>query len=211
MKKTEKRFETKEFRAISDKEMTIGGYAAVFNTKTTIETFIGSFDEEIAPGAFRTSIASGDVRALWSHNTDIVIGSTKNGSLKLSEDNVGLQFELKLPNTTDGRDAYELIKEQYVTGVSFGFRVKKEEWTKGKGDESDSRRILDVELLEISPVAFPAYEASTVAARSSEEALKEIQTKWAFEQKGLQELRDAFENKMRRIKLASFGSSRYIH
>lgn len=211
MKQAEKRFESFEFRADDKKEMTVSGYAALFNRKTTIETMIGSFDEEIAPGAFSSSISGGDVRALWSHNTDIVIGRTKNGSLKLSEDERGLKFELTLPNTTAGRDAYELIKRGDVSGVSFGFRVKAEEWQHGENDKPDTRRLLDVELLEISPVAFPAYEATSVSARASEEALKEAQTRWAHDQRHLEKLRESLDMRDRRFKLSRFRGPGYIH
>lgn len=209
MKPIEKRFESHEFRAIEGKDMTVGGYAAVFNRAVKIETYVGAFNEEIAPGAFSSSIAGGDIRALWSHNTDIVIGRTKNGSLTLREDNVGLAFELTMPNTTDGKNAYELIRGGYVTGVSFGFSIKKEEWRKADKGELDNRRILDVELFEISPTAFPAYEQTSVAARSTEEALKEAQTKWAFEQRDAQERMRALDFKEKKFKLARMVAKHY--
>lgn len=209
MKPVEKRFETHEFRAIDGKDMTVGGYAAVFNRAVKIDTFVGAFNEEIAPGAFASSINGGDIRALWSHNTDIVIGRTKNGSLSLREDSVGLGFELTLPNTTDGKDAYELIRGGYVTGVSFGFSIKKEEWRKGDKGELDNRRILDVELFEISPCAFPAYSETSVAARSTEQVFKEVQTQWAFDQKEIQDREAAILLREKKFKLARLGFKQY--
>ena len=75
----------------------ISGYAAVFNSRTSIGDF---FDEVIAPGAFaRTLSENSDVRALFNHNWDNVLGRTKNGTLKLEEDERGLKFEVELPNT----------------------------------------------------------------------------------------------------------------
>lgn len=216
MKDIEKRFQTSEFRATEGKEMTVGGYAAMFNRSTVIETFLGSFEEEIAPGAFAKSIKEGDVRALWSHDTSIVIGRTKNGSLNLWEDDTGLRFELKLANTQAGRDAYELIRGGYVSGVSFGFRVKSDQWTEGEKGQNDKRKLLDVELFEVSPVAYPAYESTSVSARSSgEEALKEYQVRRAFEKKEQEEtlskLRASLEVKELKQSLLKKALFRYIH
>lgn len=215
MKDIEKRFQVLEFRATEGKEMTVGGYAAMFNRATVIETFLGSFEEEIAPGAFKKSIEGGDIRALWSHDTSVVIGRTKNQTLQLWEDDKGLGFELKLANTQAGRDAYELIRGGYVSGVSFGFRVRSDQWTEGQKGEMDKRKLLDVELFEVSPVAYPAYDSTSVSARSSEEALKEFQVKRAFEQKEKEEtlskLRASLEVKELKQRLLQKKLLRYIH
>lgn len=177
--KVEKRFHAVEEIRTEDGERRIGGYAAVFNKEARIsERLI----EKIAPGAFRSSLG-GDIRALWSHNTDHVLGRTTNGSLKLSEDERGLAFDLALPDTTQGRDAYTLIKQGYVTGVSFGFRVKKDSWTRGDGSTPHLRTLEEVELIEVSPTAFPAYTDTSVSSRSAEDLLKEVETQWAFEEK----------------------------
>ncbi len=201
--KFEKRFnENHQVRASEDGRK-VGGYAAVFDSWTRIGP---RFEERIAQGAFKNTLPNGDIRALWSHNTEKVIGRTRNGSLKLREDETGLAFDLDLPDTTEGRDAYTLIKGGYVTGVSFGFRVKKDSWERGDEGKPHRRTILDVELLEISPTPFPAYEQTHVAARSSDDVLKEHETEWAFEESerqktvvkepSIQELKDmlAFKN-----------------
>lgn len=178
MSKIEKRFQSFEEIRTEDSERKIGGYAAVFNKEARIsERLI----EKIAPGAFRSSL-SNDIRALWSHNPDMVIGRTTNGSLKLAEDERGLAFDLSLPDTTQGRDAYTLIKQGFVSGVSFGFRVKKDSWTRGEGGAPHLRTLEEVELIEVSPTAFPAYAETSVSSRSTEEMLKDVETQWAFEE-----------------------------
>lgn len=144
---------------------TITGYAVKWEKKSQTMGFWMRFKEQFRQGAFVDSLTADDQRALWSHDTSQVLGRTKNGTLRLSEDDTGLRFELDLPETTLGRDAYETIKRGDVDGVSFGFKMVKEEW-----DESDSdnivRSVLKAQLFEISPVAFPAYPDSTVSARN---------------------------------------------
>ncbi len=178
--KVEKRFNVQHDIRAEGEARSIKGYAAVFNSTARIND---RFQEKIAPGAFAESIAKNDIRALWSHNPDYVIGRNKNGSLKLREDDHGLGFDLAMPDTSWGRDAHTLISGGFVTGVSFGFRVKKESWTKGENGTPHTRTLELVDLIEISPTAFPAYEQTHVASRSSEEILKEIETEWAFQEK----------------------------
>jgi HK97 family phage prohead protease len=150
----------------SDKLM-VSGYAARFNSIT--ELYDG-LQEQIATGAFSSSIG-GDIRALWDHDTRLVLGRTKNNTLKLSEDSIGLRFDLEINDTTFGKDTYKLIKRGDISGVSFGFRVKDEEW-KRLDKDTVLRTIKDVELFEISPVTFPAYRDTEVYARSIQEVIK---------------------------------------
>lgn len=161
----ERRLITTELRASMDDGIRrIGGYAAIFNSLSVV---LWDFREEIAPGAFAESIAKNNVRALWNHDTSEVLGATGNGTLRLAEDSVGLRFELDLPDTQRGRDAYTLIARGDVSQMSFGFRSLPdgEEW---RIDENGQviRRLLRADLLEISPVTFPAYPATTVGVRA---------------------------------------------
>lgn len=128
------------------------------------DTFYETIDKE----AFKDSLASRNVVALWSHDTSQVLGNTKSGTLRLTNMETELRFELDIPNTTVGNDAWELIKRGDVDGVSFGMRVLKDKWSSEKrGDKRVYKRhILNAELYEISPVAFPAYPANEIAARS---------------------------------------------
>lgn len=136
------------------------------------------FVEELASGVFSESLKNRDVVGLWSHDTGQVLGSTKSGTLRLDDNEERLSFELDLPNTTAGNDAWESIKRGDVDGVSFGMIVNKDKW--GSEDRESGkiykRTILDADLYEISPVAFPAYPANEVSCRSLEgykEELKE--------------------------------------
>jgi len=181
--KEKKTTQTKEIRALpvklevrasegDDGKRTITG-AIKYNTDSAEmrdwwgDTFVESIDKE----AFKDSIASRNVVGLWSHDTSQVLGNTKSGTLRLTNTDTELRFELDIPNTTVGNDAWELIQRGDVDGVSFGMRVTKDKWTSEKqGDKRIYKRlILNAELYEISPVAFPAYPANEVAARSLEE------------------------------------------
>jgi HK97 family phage prohead protease len=144
------------------------GYAAKFNAEShpLSDWMDDSFVEVIRPGAFaRTLRERPDIRALYNHDTSIVLGRTKNGSLRLSEDDTGLRFECELPDTQAARDVRSLVDGGYVDGCSFGFLVVEDEVLK-RADGSTLRTLVDVELYEISPaVAFPAYEDTEVALR----------------------------------------------
>lgn len=168
MNKTEKReivTDGIEIRESEEGVRTIFGYAVKWEMKSETMGYWHRFKEQFKKGAFTESLTKEDQRALWSHDTSKVLGRTKNGTLRLYEDEVGLRFELDLPNTTLGNDAFETIKRGDIDGVSFGFQMQKQEW-----DESDPdnivRTISQAKLFEISPVAFPAYPDSQVSARS---------------------------------------------
>ena len=133
------------------KGMTLRGYAAVFNSPSQPLPFI----ETIAPGAFRDSLKSrNDVKLLWNHDTGIVLGSTRAGTLRLGEDERGLFVEADLPDTQAARDAAVSIQRGDVTGFSFGFRVP----VGGDSWNGNDRLLKRVNIHEVSVgVAFPAY------------------------------------------------------
>lgn len=143
------------------------GYAAVFNT---LSEDLGGFREKIKPGAFANSIKTLDIRALWNHNPDFVLGRNKSGTLTLAEDEKGLSIEIIPPETTWAKDLLESIRRGDVDQMSFGFSTVKDEW-----DESDPkdiiRTLIEVKLFDVSPVTYPAYEATTVGVRSAKEVL----------------------------------------
>ena len=143
------------------------GYAALFNVRADIG---GYFSEMILPGAFAQSLKSADVRALINHDSGRVIGRLSSGTLRLAEDEKGLFAEIDLPDTTDGRDLATLLERGDISGMSFGFNVTHDEW-----DETGpvpARTIHQIELFEVSAVAFPAYDDTTLALRSLDEARK---------------------------------------
>ena len=158
-----------EIRAEGD-GMTLRGYAAVFNSPSQPLPFT----ETIAPGAFRDSLNSrNDVKLLWNHDTGIVLGSTRAGTLKVTEDNHGLLIEAMLPDTQAGRDAATLIKRGDVNAFSFGFRVP------ANGDEwpsADQRILKRVNVHEVSVVSWPAYTATegTASVRAMTELANKI-------------------------------------
>lgn len=155
-----------ETRASDDKR-TLSGYAAVFNSDTAIGDY---FVERIAPGAFSATIG-GDVRALVDHDWGRIIGRTKSGTLRLAEDARGLKVEIDIPNTSDGNDLWELVERGDISGMSFGFRVTKQSWDE-TGD-TPIRTIEAVELFEVSAVAFPAYDDTSIGKRDLEAARAE--------------------------------------
>ena len=144
------------------KKKTLSGYAAKFEKLS--EPLYG-FKEKIRRGAFSESLKSNNIRALWNHNTDWVLGNTKTGTLRLKEDDTGLKFEIDLPDTTVGRDAGVSVSRGDVDGMSFAFETRKQEWDE-KNPNNVVRTLIDVDLKEISPTAFPAYPQTKVTARS---------------------------------------------
>jgi HK97 family phage prohead protease len=167
-----------EIRKTEDNKNIVGGYAAKFEQ---LSEDLGGFREKIKKGAFARSLSERSVLAFWNHNTDIVLGNTQNDTLKVWEDELGLRFELEMPDTNSGQDAFKMIKRGDSKGVSFGFRTLKDEW-----DESNRndiiRTLIDVTLYEVSPTAMPAYLQTSVSARSLEEHMKEVEMKRGSEQ-----------------------------
>lgn len=148
-------------RRAEDSLPMIAGYAAVFNT---LSVELWGFREKIAPGAFAGSLGD-DVRALWNHETGIVLGRTKSGTLRLAEDDVGLAIEIDPPSSAG--NYIETIERGDVDQMSFAFRTLEQTW-----DEDDDgvliRTLLKLKLYEVSPVTFPAYPATSVGVRSGQ-------------------------------------------
>lgn len=145
---------------------TLTGYAAVFNSKSkAMKAKNGTFTEMIMSGAFANTITKPNIMALWNHDTGAPLGRTGAETLILREDEYGLNTTIILPDTNIGRDAYQNVKNKLITKMSFGFNVIRENWTK---DENGVplRQILEVDLFEVSPTTFPAYEATAIGVRS---------------------------------------------
>lgn len=166
---------TSEIRAVRSTDGanpgTMTGYAAVYDTRTADKIW-GEFWEIIRRGAFANAIAGKeDVRALHSHDSAVVLGRTTAKTLRLSDDAKGLRFELDLPNTTAGRDLLVSVERGDISQMSFGFRTIKQRWGEERNPTTgmlDSvRELLEVTLLEISPVAFPAYAETQVGTREA--------------------------------------------
>lgn len=171
-----------EIRESEDGKRTLTGYAVKWEMKSVTMGYFKRFKEQFKRGAFTESLTNDDQLALWSHDTSKVLGRTKNGTLRLFEDEIGLRFELDLPSTTLGNDAYETIKRGDVDGVSFGFQMQKQEWDENDVDNI-TRSVLKAKLLEISPVAFPAYPDSQVSARSHDPYKEHIEERMRSERR----------------------------
>jgi uncharacterized protein len=149
-------------------DITITGYAAVFNSPTVIA---GLFREQIAPGAFTESLARrDDTRALFNHNPDYLLGRRVAGTLHLEEDSTGLRYRVTL-NKDDPMAMGVAAKVQRgdLTGSSFGFAIDHpddEEWTAATTRNGLPLRILRrLRVIDVSPVVFPAYTATSVTTR----------------------------------------------
>lgn len=162
--------------ANGDTVSTIGGYAAVFNQETLIGGGAWGFREQIAPGAFDDAIQNDDVRALFNHDPNYLLGRNVAGTLRLKSDRKGLRYDVDLPDTAAGRDVKTLVERGDVSGSSFGFVVEEDEWIDGKVEKNGTmtlplRTIRKASLFDVSPVTYPAYPQTTVTARSKAEAV----------------------------------------
>ncbi len=121
--------------------------------------------ERIMPGAFTRAIREDNCRALFNHDPSMVLGTTRAGSVRLTEDRVGLFYEIAAGDTTPARNGWIWLKRGEINGSSFSFGVTKERWT-NLSTEWDVREIMEVNLYDVGPVTFPAYAATTAHARS---------------------------------------------
>lgn len=146
----------------------IEGHAAVFDSLSQDIGFIFPFKERIQKGAFKDSVQRDDIRALWNHDANYVLGRNKAGMLELEETDRGLKVRIHPPDTTWARDLTESIKRGDVTQMSFGFTVETESWSVENGE--DIRTLERVKLYDVSPVTFPAYLDTDVGVRSALDA-----------------------------------------
>lgn len=151
-----------------DKVTKIAGHAAKFDV---LSEDLGGFRERIAPGAFAKSIQSSDIRALFNHDANIVLGRNKAGTLRLSEDSAGLAYEVDAPDTQLVRDmVLSPISRGDVNQCSFGFYTISDKWAKVDGEWI--RTLLECDLLDVSPVTYPAYPQTEVAVRALQQAVQ---------------------------------------
>lgn len=147
-------------------KLAIEGYFAVFNSVYEIDK---GMTESIAEGAFDNTL-SDDIRALINHNTTLVLGRTKAGTLQLRTDSRGLWGHIDInPNDTDAMNLYNRVQRGDVDQCSFGFDILNEE-TDFREDGSIHWTIKEVKLYEVSPCTFPAYEETSIAARTKEKS-----------------------------------------
>ena len=155
-------FETRS----DDTGMYIEGYFSVFNSN--YEIYPGC-TESVAPGAFSNTLGD-DIKALCDHDTRLVLGRNKAGTLELREDSHGLWGRITInPNDSDAVNLYERVKRGDVDQCSFGFDIREEE-ADFRDDGSIHFTIRDVVLYEVSVVTFPAYAETSVSARKQDVA-----------------------------------------
>ena len=157
------RFETRD-----DDKPRIVGLGAVYydgTPETEYELWTGGV-ERILPGAFTRAVKEDDVRGLFNHDSNLVLGRNSAGTMLLADAAEGLAYDITVPDTQIGRDLAESIRRGDVTGSSFSFIVTDETWSKEDGVEI--REIKGVQLFDTGPVTFPAYEATTAGVRSAD-------------------------------------------
>ena len=146
---------------------TLTGYAAVFNSWSAD---LGGFREKLSPGCFADCLRQKpDVRGLQDHDPSRVFCRTTNGTLILREDPVGLWCEMHPADTQAGRDIVELVRRGDVSNMSFAFTVSAggDQWVNSAG--TIERTLTKIYLLDVSPVTYPAYRATSVQAQRSPE------------------------------------------
>lgn len=165
---------------------TISGYFAVFNSNYQISK---DMSESVAPGAFSKSLEENDVRALVNHDTTLVLGRTKSGTLQLQEDEKGLFGTIQVnPNDRSAMDLYERVSRGDVDGCSFGFDIRAEE-TEIRDDGSVHWTMTDIDLGEVSCCTFPAYQETNIQARAEDAADVRKRETEAFKEKLLKKLK----------------------
>ena len=153
-------FETRS----DDTGMYIEGYFSVFNSN--YEIYPGC-TESVAPEAFNNTLG-GDIKALCDHDTRLVLGRNKAGTLELRADSHGLWGRITInPNDSDAVNLYERVKRGDVDQCSFGFDIREEE-ADFRDDGSVHFTLTDVTLYEVSVVTFPAYSETSVSARKQD-------------------------------------------
>lgn len=160
----ERRFFKTEMRM--DGQGRIEGYAAVFN-QWSVD--LGGFRERIRTGTFATAITRDDVRGLFNHNPDHILGRNVAGTLELAEDSQGLHFRVMPPPTPWADGLKVSIERGDVDQASFGFWTERDEW--GRDEVGTTRELIEAGLMDVGPVTFPAYPQTAVAVRSLQQVI----------------------------------------
>ena len=169
MNQQEKRMLPMKELRISESESgaVIEGHAAVFDSWSETLGGIFPFKEKVSRGAFIESVKKDDIRALFNHDPNYVLGRNLAGTLELEEDEIGLRVKITPPDTSWARDITTSIRRGDISQMSIGFIVEKDEWSTENG--MDTRDLKKVRLFDVSPVTFPAYSATDVGVRAMQE------------------------------------------
>lgn len=200
----ERRNYTTELRVENSESREVVGYASVFTDSEgnpALSENLGGFREKIDPEAFN-SVLEDDVRGLFNHDPNYIIGRTKSGTLSLSVDERGLKYSVNIPETTYGDDLMVSLKRGDISQNSFGFIVEEDSWDEDE-DGMTIRTIKKVgRLLDISLVVYPAYPDAEVGKRSLDNyiAKKEKQEKQETKKQDTIK-RDMLDKKIKLLKL----------
>ena len=165
MKEVERRYtaDVIEMRGLPGQGATLIGHGAVYDQETIIG---GMFREVVAPGAFKKTLKESDVRALFNHDPNYPLGRNRAGTLRLSDDGVGLAYEIDLPDTRYALDLSRSIERGDVSQSSFSFSPVGEDkrWWEYSKEEGvlPLRSLRQLRLYDVSPVTFPQYEGTDV-------------------------------------------------
>lgn len=153
------------------------GHAAVFNQAALIGTEEWGFYEEVDPEAFRRALRERqDVAFLYGHDPDKLLARTTSGTAKLSTDGLGLVVDADLAPTTVGSDVRILLERKDLSRMSFAFIARRDRWEDGPGGVP-LRRLLDVDLYDVSVVTYPAYEGTSAQLLSEEDRKRDIRVR----------------------------------
>ena len=158
-------------------EPAIEGYASVFDSWSEELGGNSPFRERVVKGAFEETIQNDDIRALFNHDPNYVLGRNKAGTLTLEEDEKGLKVRIVPPDTQWAKDLLVSIKRGDITQMSFGFTVILDRWS--YEDNIDVRELLKVKLYDVSPVTFPAYAQTECGVRSLVDVIRTHQSEVA--------------------------------
>lgn len=158
-KMIETRTSVKNLGVAVDNGLSFCGYAATWETYD-----MSSFAERIEPAAFTRAIVNADVMALLNHDSTLPLARTTNGSLRLTVDDVGLRCEFDAVDTSYARDMSGLVRAGVLSSMSFGFRCLADLYEPRAGT-TPLRVIQDLEILEVSVVAFPANPGTSIDTR----------------------------------------------
>ncbi len=163
---------------------TLAGYGAVYfrehDQGTQYQLWTDTV-ERIMPGAFDRAIREDDVRGLFNHDADNILGRTAAGTMRLSVDDVGLRYEIDAPDTDLANRVIEAVNRGDVSGSSFAFLPRSVTWREEMNDEEQTvyiREINEVELFDTGPVTYPAFESTTAGTRSAF-GIDEVQAEFA--------------------------------
>jgi len=180
----------REIRTIPLTELRVGaegerqiieGHASVFDSWSETLSGIFPFKEKVRRGAFSKSIQKDDIRALFNHSPDYVLGRNKANTLELEEDEKGLLVRIFPPETQWAKDLQVSISRGDISQMSIGFTVIKDEWSsEGK---TDTRELIEVKLYDVSPVTFPAYTETDVGVKAMRDYESYVAERRAAEQK----------------------------